>query len=59
MVPYQNKYTPRARWSVDQVVAFVQVDQLLEQLLPGRLLILPCPGLPGLRQSFPDRAVQL
>ena len=43
----------------DQVVAFVQVDQLLDQLLPGRLLLLARLGLPGLRQSFPDRAVQL
>ena len=41
----------------DQVEASVQVDQLLDQLHPGRLL-LPCLGLPGLRQSFPDRAVQ-
>ena len=39
----------------DQVVAFVEVDQLL----PGRLLLLPRLGVPELRQSFPDRDVQL
>ena len=43
----------------DQVVAFVQRDQLLDPLLPRRLFLLPCLGLPGLRQLFPDRAVQL
>ena len=43
----------------DRVDAFVQVDQLFDQSFPGRLLLLPCLGLPGLRQSFPGRAVQL
>ena len=43
----------------DQVVTFVQIDQLLDRLLPGHLLLVPCLGLPKLRQSFHDRAVQL
>ena len=43
----------------ERVKASVQVDQLLDQLLPGRLLLLPCLGLPELSQSFPDHAVRL
>ena len=43
----------------DPVESFAQVDQLLNQLLPGRLLLLPRLGLPRLRQSFLDHAIQL
>ena len=43
----------------DQEEVSVQANQLLDQLHPRHLLILPCLGLPELRQSFHDRAVQL
>ena len=36
----------------------VEVFELLDQLLPGRLLLLPCLDLPELRHSFPDHGVQ-
>ena len=42
----------------DRVEASVQAGQLLGQLLPGRLLLLPRLGLPGLRRSYHDHAVQ-
>ena len=42
-----------------QVEASVQTSQLLDRLSPEHLLILPRLGLPRLRQSFPDRAVEL
>ena len=43
----------------DRVEAPVQVDHLLDRLLPGHLLLLPCPGLPELRQSFRGHVVRL
>ena len=43
----------------DQEEVSVQVDQRLGQLLPRHLPFRPCRGLPELRQSYHDRAVQL
>ena len=42
----------------DQEKASVQANQLLDRLLPGHLLLVPCLHLPELRQPFHDHAVQ-
>ena len=43
----------------DRVEASVQANQLLGQLLPRHLLIVPCLDLPELRQSFRGYVVRL
>ena len=48
-----------ARLSLCRVEASVQAIQLLGQLLPGHVLLLPRLGLPGLRQSFRGHVVRL